>query len=88
MNEKIDKLIDYFKPYKVHDGIYRIGATAYSRKEIRDKIRKILGIDKQCFQCLEYHFEHDLSVIEETGNLVCQDCAEGIIGGSIKVREQ
>lgn len=60
---------------------------AFTRTELVNEIKKILGIDKQCFQCLEYCFEHDLSVVEETGNWVCQDCAEGIIGGDIKVKE-
>ena len=91
MNEKIDKLIDFLKLREVNYENYRIntdsGFDVYSRRELREKIRKILGIDKQCFQCSEYCFEYDLSVVEETGNLVCQDCMEGIIGGNIKLKD-
>lgn len=104
MNEKIDKLITWLNPQISRKGLPDsdgqegeryilppIGvetSRSFTRKEFREEIKKILGIDKQCFQCLEFHFLHDLSVIEETGELVCQDCAEGIIAGNIKVREQ
>ena len=94
MNEKIDKLIEWLNPQVTREDKIVLppfgveSSRFYTRSEFRDEVRKILGIDKQCFQCLEYFFEHDLSVVEETGKLICQDCAEGIINGTIKVREE
>ena len=101
MNEKIDKLIDWLRiqtktiDYKVYYVVKVINAEKLGRKnyeiiskdEFRNQIRKILGIDRQCFQCLDWHFEHDLSVVEGTDHMVCQNCAEGIISGDIKLRE-
>ncbi len=92
MNEKIDKLIEWINPQTMSDGkmvLLPIGtepSRLFTKSEFRNEIRKILGIDKQCFNCLEYYFDGDLSVVEETGNWICQDCAEGIISGSIKIK--
>ena len=93
MNEKIDKLIEWLNPQVTKDDrivLPPIGvkqSRLLTRTQFRTRVRKILGIDKQCFQCSEYHFDGDLSMVERTGHLVCQNCAEGIINGTIKVRE-
>lgn len=100
MNEKIDKLIDCLKiETQTVDGVqYFLFVPEKSetknniyeqktKKELRDEIRKILGLDEQCFQCSEYCFKDDLSIVEGTNNLVCQDCAEKIINGTLKLRE-
>lgn len=59
----------------------------YQRHELRKVIREVLGLDKQCFQCQGYFYEWQLSQVEGTPDLVCQDCAEGIISGAVKLRE-
>lgn len=92
MNEKINDLIELFNLNRINGQDYEIIGESgeveiYTKGELKDKIRKTLGIDMQCFQCLEFHFQNDLSRVEETGQLICEKCAEGIIGGSIKVKE-
>jgi len=51
------------------------------------KIRKILGLDKQCSQCFQWKFKYDLSLIEGTNKDICQDCLEKIMRGEQKVQE-
>lgn len=95
MNERIDNLIKWLDFPEVGDEKLLVLATKngsddsrlFTKEQVRKKIRKILGIDKQCFQCSDYHFDGDLSLVEGTENLVCQNCAEKIINGDIKLRE-
>ncbi len=87
MNEKIDKLIEVLNLKFNKDGYCITSWGKKTRAGLRATIREVLGIDKQCFQCLEYFFDGDLSKVEETGQLVCESCAEGIISGSIKIKE-
>ena len=96
MNEKIDDLIKWLDFPEVGEEKFLVLPTKngkddsrlFTKDQVRKKIRRILGVDKQCFQCLEYHFDGDLSLVEGTEHYICQNCAEKIINGDIKLREE
>ncbi len=92
LEKEVDELIDVLKiKKKQHRGDNEnkywdtTEGKITKRSELRGLIRKTLGIDKQCFQCSNYFFDYELSVVEGTPNLVCQGCAELIIGGKVKL---
>lgn len=86
LNEKLNKLIDFLK-IQNKAGTYKTKNGTLKKKVLKNEIKKILEIDKQCFQCLDYKFEHELSIVKDTEHLVCQDCLEGLLNGSIAVDE-
>lgn len=90
LDRKIDKLIEVLKIKKRRDvnGNSYYSTTEgklYQRHDLKQLIREILGIDKQCSQCLDWFFNYDLSVIEGSDQLICQKCAEDIIAGVKKL---
>lgn len=87
LNEKINNLIKYLCDEDKKIGKFKTTKGLESRTVIKTKIREILGIDEQCSQCLQFKFKYDLSLIEGTKEKICQDCAEKIIKGDLKVRE-
>lgn len=85
-DDKIDKVLKYLKVEKKKDingnFFYRTSEGKLSQQyELRQRIREILGIDKQCSQCLDWKFDGDLSIIENSDKLICQKCAEEILVG-------
>ena len=92
LDEHIDKLIKVLliKKKRDKDGYYyqtKIGKI-YRKSDFIKLIRETLGIDKQCFNCLYWKFDYELSFIEGTKKLICQACAEGIISGTVKLIEE
>lgn len=91
-NERIDNLIDYLnvKTQRQNEDEYYFLTEegAQSRLTVIQRVREILGADEKCFNCKKYKFKFELSVVEGTDKKVCQDCAEGILDGSVKLQEE
>lgn len=77
IDRKISNVLEYLsisikEKIKTKQGVIGV-------EEVKKNIRKILGIDKQCFQCLEDRFDYELILMEETKQYICQDCIERLI---------
>lgn len=92
MNDRVDQLITVLKIEQKSDSEGKKyydtkNGSIYQRNELRDLIRRTLGIDKKCFQCDQWKFDGELVEVEDTGSFVCEECAKKIISGEVKLRE-
>ena len=91
-NQKIDDLLKYLDVEKIYTDKsgeqYITSDGAKTRLDTIEKIRQILGIDEMCVNCCKYKFKYDLVLVEGIGKKICQDCAEGLISGDLKINEQ
>ena len=83
IDKKINNLLEYLDIQKdlQRKGLYITKDGSESLTLIKIKVRKILGFDKQCSQCLQYKMKYDLSLIGNTNKEVCQECLEKILTG-------
>ena len=88
-NEKINKVLEYLDipEDKERRGLLVTKDGSESMTIIRIKVRKILGLDKQCSVCNQWKFKYDLSLIEDTEKEICQDCLEKVMRGELKLNE-
>lgn len=91
-NNNIEKFLQYlgisfaengtgFLEYKTLEGLKKRG-------DIIEKARQILGVDEICFNCNKFKFKYDLVLVEGMAKKVCQECAEGLINGDLKINEK
>ena len=78
--KRIKKLIEFIRKNFTAD-------EEMSDEKLKKKLRKVLGMEKQCFKCLLYYFDDEVKVVEGTDKYVCDECAEKILAGRKKVRE-
>ena len=72
LDEKLENLIEYLllKP-EGQLKLFKVSKGFKNRNSLKKEIRKILGIDEQCFQCLDFHMKDEMSLVENTDKKVC-----------------
>lgn len=94
---QLDALLEYLKVKKTPErfdvtptkGYYDTNENkVYLDSELKERMRQILGIDKRCFNCQKWKFKYELTNLEGSALLVCQDCAEEIINGKTVIPEE
>ncbi len=79
IDERLNNVLEYLCISDSKKNKFRTRKGFVTEKRIKRRLRSILGIDKQCFYCLKYKFDYELTLIKETKKNVCQDCIERLI---------